>query len=99
MSSKLADVERVLATLGAMVLFTLNEFRIYKFLPHAADPAHGQIYGIWMQLFGLPATAYLSVWDVAGRWGLVLATVACALWALAETVPLGHRGNSGPHKP
>lgn len=86
MSSLFDKTERVLATIGALALFTLNEFRIYHFLPHTADPAHGQIYGIWMQLMGQPATAYLSVWDMAGRWVLALVTFACAMWALAETL-------------
>ena len=86
MSSTLANIERVLATIGALALFTLNEFRIYQFLPHTADPAHGQIYGIWMHLLGQPATAYLSVWDLAGRWALAAVTFACAMWALAETL-------------
>jgi len=78
--------ERVLATVGAMALFTLNEFRMYEMLPHTADPAHGQIYGIWMQLMGQPATAYLSIWDLAGRWALAAVTFGCAMWALAETL-------------
>ena len=86
MSSTFANTERVLATIAALALFTLNEFRIYQFLPHTADPAHGHIYGIWMQLFGEPATAYLSVWDMAGRWTLAGVTVVCAIWALAETL-------------
>ncbi len=58
MSSLFDKTERVLATIAALALFTLNEFRIYQFLPHTADPAHGHIYGIWMQLFGEPATAF-----------------------------------------
>ena len=86
MSSLFDETERVLATLGALALFTLNEFRIYQFLPHTADPAHGQIYGIWMQLMGQPATAYLSIWDMAGRWTLAGVTFVCAMWALAETL-------------
>ena len=85
MSSTFANAERVLVTIAALALFTLNEFRIYQFLPHAAEPAHGRIYGIWMQLFGEPATAYLSAWDLAGRWALAGLTFACAIWALAET--------------
>lgn len=93
MSSTLANTERVLATIAALALFTLNEFRIYQFLPHAADPAHGHVYGIGMQLFGEPATAYLSVWDLAGRWMLAGVTFVCALWALAETL------QSAPAKP
>ena len=86
MSSLFEKTERVLATIGALGLFTLNEFRIYQFLPHTADPAHGQIYGIWMRLLGQPATAYLSVWDMAGRWTLALVTFGFAMWALAETL-------------
>jgi hypothetical protein len=86
LSSLFDKTERVLVTLGALALFTLNEFRIYQFLPHMADPAHGQIYGIWMQLMGQPATAYLSIWDMAGRWALAGVTFVCAMWALAETL-------------
>lgn len=85
MSSTFANAERVLVTIAALALFTLNEFRIYQFLPHTADPAHGHIYGIWMQLFGEPATAYVSIWDMAGRWALAGVTFVCAIWALAET--------------
>jgi hypothetical protein len=86
LSSVFDKTERVLATVGAMALFTLNEFRMYQVLPHTADPAHGQIYGIWMQLLGQPATAYLSIWDLAGRWALAALTFGCAMWALAETL-------------
>jgi hypothetical protein len=96
-TSTFANAERVLVTLAAMALFTLNEFRIYAYLPHNADPAHGQIYGIWMQLLGEPATAYLSIWDLAGRWALAGVTFVCAMWALAETFQHAPANTSGQH--
>ena len=86
MSSLFDKTERVLATISALALFTLNEFRMYQFLPHTADPAHGQVYGIWMQLMGQPGTAYLSIWDLAARWALAAVTFGCAMWALVETL-------------
>lgn len=86
MSAMFEKTERTLATVGAMALFTLNEFRMYQFLPHTADPAHGRIYGIWMQLMGQPGTAYLNVWDLGVRWALAALTFGCAMWALAETL-------------
>jgi len=85
MSTIFAKPERMLAAVLGLLLFTLNEARMYFSLPRAPDPAKGQIYDVWLQLLGTPEPAYLSVLDLALRWGLAGLTAALCLWAVAET--------------
>lgn len=80
-----ANVERVLASLVALLLFTLNEVRMFQSLPRSADPGDGRVHAIWMQIGGAPDQVYLSLLDLTLRWGLAALTAGLALWALAET--------------
>lgn len=81
-----ARVERVLAAITALLLFTLNEVRMFNALPRAPDSAHGQTYAAAVHVFGGSEQIYLAWFDVATRWGLVGLTVALSLWALADTL-------------
>lgn len=80
-----ANVERLLASLVALLLFTLNEVRMFQSLPRSADPGDGRVHALWMQIGGAPDQVYLSVFDLGARWGLAGLTAALATWALAET--------------
>ena len=81
-----ANVERLLASLVGLLLFTLNEVRMFQSMPRAADPGDGRVHAIWMQIGGAPDQVYLSLLDLGVRWGLAGLTAALALWALAETL-------------
>lgn len=85
MSSIFARPERTLASVLGLLLFTLNEARMFHALPRAPDPGKGQVYGVWLQVMGNAEPAYLSVLDVALRWGLAGFTAALCAWAIAET--------------
>lgn len=80
-----AEVGRVLAAVAALALYALNDIRLYHSLPRAPDPAQGRTYAAVLQLWGQAEPAYLSLIDVASRWGLAALTVAACLWAVAET--------------
>lgn len=80
-----ANVERLLASMIALLLFTLNEVRMFQTLPRTADPGDGRIHAVWMQIGGAPGQVYLTMFDLWLRWGLVALTAGLALWALAET--------------
>ena len=80
-----ANVERLLASLVALLLFTLNELRMFQTLPRSADPGDGRTHAIWVRIGGEPEQVYLSLLDIGLRWGLAALTAALALWALAET--------------
>ncbi|WP_135212499.1 hypothetical protein [Vitreimonas flagellata] len=80
-----ANVERLLASLVALLLFTLNEVRMFQSLPRSADPGDGRVHAVWMQIGDAPAQVYLSVFDMSLRWGLAGLTAALAIWALIET--------------
>ncbi|HEX8902527.1 hypothetical protein [Vitreimonas sp.] len=81
-----ANVERLLAALGALLLFTLNEVRMFQGMPRAADPGDGRVHAVWMQIGGAPDQVYLSLVDIGVRWGLAGLTAALAIWALVETL-------------
>lgn len=79
------DVKRVLASVAALALFTLNDVRMFHSLPRAPDPGNGQTHALGLQLFDSAGAFYGSIFDIALRWGLMgLILVACA-WAIAET--------------
>lgn len=80
-----AQVERLLASLVALLLFTLNEVRMFQWLPRSADPGDGRVHAIWVQIGGVPDQIYLSMFDLGLRWGLAGLTAALAIWALIET--------------
>ncbi|UPT64066.1 MAG: hypothetical protein M0D54_05850 [Hyphomonadaceae bacterium JAD_PAG50586_4] len=64
-----ANVERLLASLVALLLFTLNEVRMFQSLPRSADPGDGRVHAVWMQIGDAPAHIYLSVFDLSLRLG------------------------------
>ena len=82
----LPNAERVLAAVGGLALFALNEVRMFHMLPTTADPGNGRTHALSLQLFGDFQTIYFGVIDLAVRWGLMgLILTACA-WAVAETL-------------
>lgn len=80
-----SNVERLLASMVGLLLFTLNEVRMYQTLPRSADPGDGRVHAVWMQIGGSPDQVYLSLFDIGLRWGLTALTATLAIWALAET--------------
>ncbi|MGE0596462.1 MAG: hypothetical protein AB7P07_08850 [Hyphomonadaceae bacterium] len=86
LTDMIAKVERVLAALTALLLFTLNEVRMYHMLPRTAQPAEGQVHATSVHVFGGAEQVYLSLLDLSARWGLVAMTVALCAWALADTL-------------
>lgn len=85
MSNVFAKPERMLASVMGLLIFTLNEARMFYALPRAPDSGHGQVYGVWLQLLGASEPAYLSMFDVMLRWGLAAMTAVLCIWAVAET--------------
>jgi hypothetical protein len=82
----LANAERVLAAVAGLALFTLNDVRMFHWLPRASDPGNGKTHALSLQLFGASEQVYVSLLDVAVRWGLAGLTVALCIWAVAETL-------------
>ena len=82
--SAFEDVKRVLASVAALVLFALNEVRMFHMLP--ADPGNGRTHALSLQLFGDFHTVYASAIDLAVRWGLMGLILAACAWAVAETL-------------
>jgi hypothetical protein len=85
MSEMLSKVERVLAAITALLLFTLNEIRMLHVLPRAPEPGRGQTFSAAVHVFGGSQEVYLSVLDLAARWGLVGLILALSVWAVSET--------------
>lgn len=85
MSSIFPNAERVLASVGALALFALNEVRMFHALPRLPEPVSGHTHAASIQLMDAAAPVYLSFTDLAVRWGLAGLVVALCLWALAET--------------
>jgi hypothetical protein len=79
------NAERVLASVGGLALFALNEVRMFHSLPRAPDPGGGQTHAASIQIMDAATPVYLSMTDLVVRWGLVGLTVALCLWAVAET--------------
>lgn len=86
MLSLFHKVERVLAAVTALLLFTLNEVRMFNILPRAADPGSGQTHALWVRIGGGGEQVYASLLDLTARYGLVTLTVALCAWAVAETL-------------
>ncbi|MDX2276734.1 MAG: hypothetical protein NW206_14895 [Hyphomonadaceae bacterium] len=80
-----SKVERVLAAVTAMLLFTLNELRMLHTLPREADLGRGQTNAAAINVLGGSETVYLSSLDLAARWGLIGLILALSIWALSET--------------
>lgn len=85
MSEIFSKVERVLAAITALLLFTLNEIRMLHTLPRAPEPGRGQTYSAALHVFGGSQDVYLSLFDVIARWGLVGLILALSVWAVSET--------------
>lgn len=85
LSEMFSKVERVLAAVTALLLFTLNEIRMLHTLPREADPGRGQTFSAAVHVFGGSENVYLSAIDLIARWGLVGLTVALSVWAVSET--------------
>lgn len=80
-----SKVERVLAAVTALLLFTLNEIRMLHTLPREPEPGRGQTFSAAVHLFGGSQEVYLSTLDLVARWGLVGLTLALSVWAVSET--------------
>jgi hypothetical protein len=85
MSSIFPNAERVLAAVGGLALFALNEVRMFQSLPRLPDPGNGQTHAASIQIMDAASPVYLSLADLSVRWGLAGLVVALCLWALAET--------------
>ncbi len=83
--SMLPNAERVLAAVGGLCLFTLNEVRMFHSLPRMPDPGNGQVHAASIQILDAATPVYMNTVDLLTRWGLAGLTVALCLWALAET--------------
>ena len=79
------NAERVLAAVGGLALFALNDVRMFHSLPRAPDPGNGQTHAATIQIMDAAAPVYLSLVDLTVRWGLAALVVGLCLWALAET--------------
>jgi hypothetical protein len=81
----LPNAERVLASVGGLALFALNEVRMFHALPRMPDPGNGQTHAAAIQIMDATAPVYLSLVDLTVRWGLAALVVTLCCWALAET--------------
>ena len=86
MQSIFPNAERVMAALVGLLLFTLNDIRMFQALPRSPNPGDGQSHAVWLQLLGATEPVYLTSVDLALRWGLAGLTVGLCVWALAETL-------------
>lgn len=86
MQNVFAGAERVLAAVGGLALFALNDVRMFQSLPRAADPGDGRIHGVALQIWGAGEQVYAGVFDLALRWGLAGLTFGLCVWALVETL-------------
>jgi hypothetical protein len=93
-----ADANRALAAVAALLLFTLNDVRMFQTLPRAPDAARDLTHQLTLQLMGAAEPVYVSFGDLVLRWGLAGLTFGLCLWALAETLPRGSLFGS-PRKP
>lgn len=82
----LANAERVLAAVAGLALFTLNDVRMFHWLPRVSDPGNGKTHAVSLTLFGASEQVYLTAFDLAARWSLAALTVALCVWAVAETL-------------
>lgn len=79
-------LESVMATVAALLLFTLNELRMYHERPRALDTAHGYVHGAYLRLFGGSEQVFLTSADLVVRWSLVALVLALSAWALADSL-------------
>jgi hypothetical protein len=81
-----ANAERVLAAVAWLALFALNDVRLFHDLTRMSDAGNGKTHAIALQLFGASEQVYVTVFDLAARWGLAALTVGLCVWAVAETL-------------
>lgn len=77
-------VQRVLAAVAGLLIFTLNELRLFNNAVRSPDDLHA--HAAWLRVFGGGAEVYLSTLDLAVRWGLAGLVVAASMWALARSL-------------
>jgi hypothetical protein len=82
----LTHLDRVLAMLGLLLVFTLDEIHLAHDRSQTIDPARGFVHPTVLTVAGSTSTAYLSTPDLALRWGLALLVAAAGLWVLAHTL-------------
>jgi hypothetical protein len=80
----LSNLERVLAAVAGLLLFTLNELRLFNGAPRAAGD--NAVHATWLRVFGDGAEVYLSTFDLATRWSLASLVVALSIWAVAQSL-------------
>jgi len=80
-------LERVFAPLTALLVFALNEMRLFQDRPRAPAPDEGFTHAAVARVFNANEQIFLSGGDVALRWFLFAAIVALGIWTLAETLP------------
>lgn len=85
MSDLVEKCERVLAAVTALLLFTLNDIRMFRTLPHTAEPETGHTQSIWLQLLGASGQVFATPVDVGIRWGLAALVIGLCIWALADS--------------
>lgn len=83
--SDIPNADRVLTAVAGLALFTLNEVRMFNWLPRMPDPGNGQTHAVSIQIMDAAAPVYLTLVDLAVRWGLAALVVALCVWAIAET--------------
>jgi hypothetical protein len=83
----LADANRALAAVAALLLFTLNDVRMFQTLPRAPDAARDLTNQLTLRLMGAVEPVYVGLGDLVMRWGLAGLTFGLCMWALAETLP------------
>lgn len=93
----IAIANRAVAAVAALLLFTLNDVRMFHALPRAPDVARDLVHPLALQLMGAVEPVYAGFLDLALRWGLAGLTFGLCLWALAETLPPAWFG--APRKP
>jgi hypothetical protein len=89
MQDVFAGAERVLAAVGGLALFALNDVRMFQWLPRAADPGDGRVHSVALMLWGASDQVYVTALDLGLRWGLAGLTFGLCLWAVLETLRPG----------
>ena len=88
------DLNRTLAMLAALLMFTFNEMHLRQVSPGLIDAAHGLIHPLTVRLFGGVEQVFVSGFDVALRSGLAASVVTLALWTILGTLRPSGAGKS-----
>src|SRR5215475_13457643 len=84
--NSVTHLDRVLAMLGLLLVFTLDEIHLAHDRPQYLDLARGCTHPTALTVAGSTSTAYLSTPDLALRWGLALLVASAGLWVVANTL-------------